>query len=436
MAMRKFNFLLLLLILSAAVRGQQFLGTKTPYVEPGGDLTPPPAGYRPVFVNYVGRHGARFLTKSGADLAVLQVLEAADAAKGLTAPGERLLGVVKRLCALQKDQYERITLLGAAEQRAIGQRLLDHYPGVFTGKGLDVVVTYKLRTRQSADAFLQAFGGYQGAVHFSRKADSLDDVLRFYDLSPAYQRYKKGAVVKKALDTLDSDRRTAAMAAGVCGRLFLLSYQLADSDKLNFTDNLYDIYSVQYSLTGEIKAAGFAVDSVDAGMAFTREELDWEDFRSGAQDFLEKGPGRDPLGIQVKVAAPLLADLIRSTDAGHVDAVLRFTHAEAISPFASLLGIPEACVPAVGIYHYREGWHANGIIPLSANIQWIIYSNGKEKLVKVLLNEREVWLPVAGAVGPYYKWADLRAYCLARLEAVGARLRGDMLGYLRLLPYR
>ena len=427
-----------------------YLGTKTPYIAPGVRPTPPPAGYLPVFINYVGRHGARFLTKSGPDQAVLQELERADRAHALTPLGVRLLGIVERLCRIEQGQYENITLLGAAEQQAIGERLLEGYPSVFAGRGMEAVVTFKARTRQSADAFMRAFPGYKGAVHFSRKADSLDALLRFYDLSPGYQRYKKSPAVKAALDTLDRDPRTAAMAAAVCGRLFRQGYRV--SEALVFMDNLYDIYSVQYSMTEEIKAAGYVADSVDVGVALDGRDLDWEDFRSGAQDFLEKGPGRDPLGIQVKVAAPLLADLVRTTDAaaggvgerdaggvggsGATDGIFRFTHAEAISPLASLLGIPEASVPAAGIYHYREHWRAERIIPLSANIQWIVYSNGRDQLVRILLNEREVRLPVAGAQGPYYRWADLRAYCIKRLELAGAGLQGDMLEYLRLLPYR
>ena len=411
-----------------------YLGTKTPYIAPGVRPTPPPAGYSPVFINYVGRHGARFLTKSGPDQAVLHELERADRVHALTPLGVRLLGIVERLCRIEQGQYENITLLGAAEQQAIGERLLEGYPGVFAGRGIEVVVTFKARTRQSADAFMRPFPDYKGPVHFSRKADSLDALLRFYDLSPGYQRYKKSPAVKAALDTLDRDPRTAAMAAAVCGRLFRQGYRV--SEALVFMDNLYDIYSVRYSLTEEIRAAGYVPDSVDAGIAFDARELDWEDFRSEAQDFLEKGPGRDPLGIQVKVAAPLLADLVRTTDAAGTDAIFRFTHAEAISPLASLLGIPEASVPAKGIYHYREHWRAERIIPLSANIQWIVYSNGREDLVKILLNEREVRLPIAGVQGPYYRWADLRAYCIKRLELGGAGLQGDMLEYLRLLPYR
>ena len=474
--MRKFNlfFGIILLGVAAMAQGPLYLGTKTPYPAPKGGYTSPPAGFQPVFINYVGRHGARFMTKAGPDLEALRLLEAAEGRQGLTKVGLRVRRMVRRLCEIEKGQYENITLLGAEEQQAIGQRMLSRYPAVFTGKGLDVVVTYKVRTQQSADAFLKAFAGYKGQRRFSKLADSLDAVLRFYDLSPAYQRYKKSEGLKAAFDSLDRDRRTGETAAAVCERVFTPGFRsgLKLAEELRFAGNLYDLYSVQFSLVRETK------DSIDLGIAFGAPELAWEDFVSGAQDFLEKGPGRDPLGVQVRVAAPLLVDFVRrmdevvrrgaaaaggseaaqakggrdeatrvSGDAGGSDAVLRFTHAEAISPFATLLGISEASVPALDIYDYSKHWRAGDIIPLSANVQWIVYSNGKEYLIKVLLNEREVSLPLrgvgAGGVGasegagggggPFYRWEELRKYCLARLRAVGADPEGNMLEYLKRL---
>ena len=437
--MRKFKWVFVFVFAAwvqrTAVAPPPFLGTKTPYVAPHTGYTPAPEGYLPVFVNYVGRHGARFLTKAGSDIEVLRVLDVAASKRGLTSLGQQLHEAVKRICLIEKGQYENITLLGAAEQRAIGQRMLGQYPGVFRGRGLDVAVTYKLRTKQSADAFLQGISGYRGAERFSRFPDSLDAVLRFYDLSPAYLKYKKGEEVRKGIDSVEKDPRTGAVAAAVSERVFTAAFLKGRSaeEALVFSDQLYDLFSVGFSMPGEVKQRGWLMDSVDVSSAFSREDLVWEDFRNGAQDFLEKGPARDQLGIQVKVAAPLLADFVRTTDTmiarGDRDAVLRFTHAEAISPFASLLGIPEASVPAKTIATYHDHWLAERIIPLSANIQWIIYSNGKDVVVKMLLNEREVFLPISG--GPYYPWPALRAYCLRRLQAVQAGLQGDMLSYLR-----
>ena len=446
--MRKFKWILPALLVAwaqrTAVAPPPYLGTKTPYVAPAGGYTPVPAGYRPLFVNYAGRHGARFLTKAGSDSGALKVLELSAAERGLTPLGQRIRAAVKRLCLIEKGRYENITLLGAAEQRAIGQRMLGRYPGVFRGRGLDVAVTFKVRTRQSADAFIGGLTGYRGVTHFSRAADSLDAVLRFYDLSPAYLKYKKSGMVRNGMDSVDRDPRTAAVAAAVNERLFTAGFLVrrTAAESLAFSDDLYDLYSVQYSLPGEIRQRGWVLDSVDVSAAFSREDLVWEDFRSGAQDFLEKGPGRDPLGIQVKVAAPLLGDFIRTTDEAVAaegktggmsgrgrDAVLRFTHAEAISPFASLLGIPEASVPAAGIRQYHDHWQAERIIPLSANIQWIIYGNGERTLVKILLNEREVLLPLSG--GPYYSWKELRFYCMQRMKAAQAGLEEDMVAYLK-----
>jgi hypothetical protein len=308
-----------------------------------------------------------------------------------------------------------------AEQAGIGERLLRHYPGVFTGRGLQVVTTYKLRTQQSAEAFLRAYMDYPGRKRYVQLPDSLDTVLRFYDLSPEYLRYKKGGLIKRAMDSLNDDPRTRVVAMHICSTMFSPAFA-ARMDKegkcLAFADDLYDLYSISFSMAMEEGIRRYPKDSTDLGIAFTGKDLAWMDFRDGASDFLEKGPGYDAGGIQVRVARPLLADMVRSMEGAvngrdSVDAVLRFTHAEAVSPFAALLGIRQASVPAASIYGYHDHWQADQVIPLSANVQWVLYSNGKDYLVKVLLNEREAALPIGK--GPYYRWEDLRRYCLQKL---------------------
>jgi hypothetical protein len=421
-----------------SAQGGACLGTKTPYTHSGEAVTPPPAGYQPVFISYVGRHGARFLTKAGAEQQVLQVLQTAEKSNGLTELGMRMARVVRHLQNAGKGNYERITLLGGEEQAAIGERMRQLYGPVFTGRGLEVVTTWKLRTQQSAAAFVKGLGRYEGALRYERAADSTDTVLRFYDLSPGYQRYKKSSLIKRSMDSLDKDGRTAATAKRVCARLFSPAFiGSLPGGCVSFTDNLYDLYAIAWSMSGELKAAGHPGDREGLGAAFDKEGLEWLDLRNGAADFLEKGPGFDSLGIQVKVAAPLLVDIINSLDravgkAGAGDAVLRFTHAEAIAPLAALLGIRGASSPVRSIYLYHDQWRAEEVNPLSANIQWVLYAgDGGSYLVKVLLNEREAVLPVATRQWPYYRWEDLRAYYVGKLGALDVELGENMQEYLR-----
>src|SRR6185369_17993795 len=99
-----------------------------------------------------------------------------------------------------------------------------------------------------------------------------------------------------------------------------------------------------------------------------------------------------------------------------VDAIFRFTHAEAISPIATLMDISKADRAANSVYAYADNWKADSIIPMSANVQWVLYSNGKDYLVKILLNERDVTLPIPTTTFPYYPWNDIKNYYLQKLQ--------------------
>ena len=89
---------------------------------------------------------------------------------------------------------------------------------------------------------------------------------------------------------------------------------------------------------------------------------------------------------------------MNSTDeyiaSGNVIADMRFGHAETIAPFAALLGIAGASemVSLNKIQDYNKIWKCENIIPLSSNVQWILYKNKNTNdfMVKFLLNEKEV----------------------------------------------
>ncbi|WP_343675253.1 histidine-type phosphatase [Chitinophaga sp.] len=414
------------LLLSVTAVGQSYTGTKTPYPFKQADYTPVPKGYTAAYVNYTGRHGARFMTKAGSDVKLLALLNRSQ----LTSLGDSIRAMAAQFLEIEKDNYENISLLGDVEQHAIGERLLKREATAFKGRGITIEVTHKKRTRQSADGFLKAFAAYKGKKEFKMVQDTNENVLRFYDLSPAYDAFKNGKVIAERIDSLQHDPRTKAIVAQISQRLFTTAP--SEKEQTALAEWLYDLYSIQFSLVMEMQQANV---HFDFGKAFTNEDLQWLDKVNSAADFLEKGAGLDTLGIQSRIAAPLLLDLVTSTDAlikGKLrkDAVLRFSHAEAISPLATLMGIPEASVPSNSIYNFDKNWKAENIIPLSANIQWIIYSNGKQFLIKVLLNEREVALPVKTANYPYYKWEDVKAYYLNKLKKIGVKPGDDMHKYL------
>ena len=411
---------LLLIVPASAQTKNLYAGTKTPYPTPAPQYTPAPPGFTPVFVNYVGRHGARYFTKAGSDIRLLQVLQEALKHDQLTPLGLVLLVRAQRFVQMQTGNYENITGLGKEEQVGIGKRMLTNYQEAFTGKGVEIYATHKVRTQQSAAAFLDGFAAYSGKKEYHILPDSLDTILRFYDLSPAYQAFKKGQTVQQAMDSLLTDNKTKQVAKEICQNVFTPAFK---TDAVTFVQDLYDVYCGQFSMTAEMKQLGITDENINCGIPFTRQQLQWFAFINGAEDFLEKGAGRDTLGIQATVATPLLADFITTTSdvikhGKPADAILRFTHAEAISPFATLLGIPQASVPAASIYQYNQHWSAESIIPLSANIQWIVYSNGSEYLLKVLLNEKETTLPMPTLQWPYYKWEEVKDYYLQKLQSL------------------
>lgn len=457
------NRLLILLLIAAPVAfSSPPRGSKTVYTPEDTTNTQAPAGYAPYFINYVGRHGARHVT-SLQELATLdRFLKDAEISGNLTTEGDSLYVRVDRLLSIeQKYTPGDLTQKGREEQYGIGRRMVQHYPAVFSGPGycLNVSWTEQGRTLQSRDAFVQAIP--RPAAEPPMSPDSVH--LRFFDLSPAYKTFARKGPWTKALDTLLQEPAYRAGLASLVQRFFRPAYAeelltglpagppaglpvasppagtpKGAAKNMNtaqaFSEAVYGAAAITAGLQYEIGASGWTPREVDIFSLFSPQEANWLALIGSVKDFLVKGPGMDPDGIQVRNAAPLLIDLLQTTDStirNHTNgANLRFAHAETIAPLSSLMELEGAVTSTHDLLQYPRVWKVEHIMPFSANIQWILYRGNGPVLIKVLYNEKPARLPVVTNDFPYYRWEDVRRFYESKLSRMGVRPGEDMYRYL------
>ena len=120
----------------------------------------------------------------------------------------------------------------------------------------------------------------------------------------------------------------------------------------------------------------------------------------------------------------LLTNIIQTADTcvqlGKTQATMRFGHEVCVMPLACLMELGNCGVSVANLDELDQHWKNYRIFPMACNIQLIFYKPKKGQgdiLVKALLNEREVTLPVTPTATPYYyKWNDVRAYWQGKLD--------------------
>lgn len=419
-----------------------FLGSKTLYKAPSQRYTPVPAGYQPVFINHVGRHGARHLTKDVKTTYTYNLLQKADSAGVLTDKGKQLWQTVMLLQKVEKGNTKSISAEGRFELRGIGERMYSSYGNVFNKPKprFNVAHTKEIRTTQSADAFLS---GLKAKLKDSAIITTYnDDInLRFYDESPAYTRYQESGNWKDGKAEIAKIEKIDLIENNLVSQFFTPAFfkTLTQSDVEKTANDLFGFTTIVYSLQEEIKQAGQKTANLNFDSFFTCNQLKSLARVDAAEDYLVKGPGLKSGGLPVIIAAPLLANFIYTGDqfikTGKYNAQFRFAHAETISPFAALLGISGADKVVREINEYDKVWTPSAVIPLSSNIQWVYYrKKGSSKyLVKILLNEKEVKITGLVSSSYYYDYANLRAFYITKLKKLGLGLQDDMQLYLKRL---
>lgn len=252
-----------------------------------------------------------------------------------------------------------------------------------------------------------------------------DPLAKTYSQSQAYQAYVKGPRVDEKVAQARSEKRLAHAAQAALRHLFSAAFverliqgsiQVANTGAFSFTssDGLFT-----NRLEGDGKArignplqALLAISSVYEIAPGLQRELGF-DFQkyltpatarllseaNDAEDFYAKGPGiAEDQPVTFAMAGALLGDFFAQVTTTTADpqgkgVSLRFTHAEILVPFASILNISgmSAPLPWAREYSYAKStWRGMNVAPYAANVQWDTFRDAKGGLiVRMLYNERE-----------------------------------------------
>ncbi|HEM7876250.1 histidine-type phosphatase [Burkholderia contaminans] len=256
-------------------------------------------------------------------------------------------------------------------------------------------------------------------------ADSGNPYYATYQASQAYQAYSNDAAVTAKLNAIKAAPQAADVAQTVLSALvsqaFLAKlgtdgYTFANTGTYAFTSadgkftntlkgdgktkiaTAIDAVNVLYNLLQVAPAMTAETGGVTMEKYIGAEQAQYLAYLQDAEDYYQKGPG-------IQEANPVtyrMAKVLQDDFFGEVDAIargdltraakLRFTHAEIVIPFASIMNLKNVFVPTpqAQTYTYANNpWRGDQVSPMAANMQWDVYRNGSRLIVKMLYNERE-----------------------------------------------
>lgn len=390
------------------------LTSKAPY-QPQQDwrsYSAVPAGFQPVSIQHVARHGSRYLSDKSDDVLLLQLIEKARAQQALTPLGERLAVVAQQLYQVhQPSQYGEISKSGVAEHQGMAQRFVARFPTLFVTapaqqQRIAVLHSGRERANQSGDAFVAELLKLQPALTpfvDAAKADAANLYFNKAEGSEGYQRYEEeDPRLQAVMATIQARPALQQQANAMLARFFSAEFiaELAqgrikltvpdeDDQISNVLEAAQVIYSL-YSIASNLELEG----PFDFSELLLPEHLTALAELDDAESFYGRGPGFAGEDITYRLAGRLVGDMLAKAEQpnGYL-ATLRFSHAQALIPLAAYLGIPGASEPLAeqDAYSYQNSqWRTALVSPMAANVQWEIYQNAEQiKLVRMLHNEKE-----------------------------------------------
>lgn len=421
----------------------------TAYQTPRGKLSPAPEGYVPCYMSHYGRHGSRYLIGKNVYERPYEVLKEADEKGMLTPLGCRLLGQLDTIRRDARGHIEELTLRGAQQHRGIAERMYRNFPELFSGnQKIDARSTPVVRCILSMANETMTLQGLNPQLEIAMDASAGDKYYLIYDDEQLRkERRPKGSRADSALTAFEQRHYDPTR---LMNALFREESYWREAVRNPWQFAAVDIWKVVADMQSTELRHTMPMDGY-----FTDEELYNLWLIKNAGWYVSHGPSPLNGGRQVFFQRNLIRNIINTADSclaliegkpcgdpqgtgAPLAASLRFGHEVVVMPtvcFLNLNGYGEQFADLEDLA--ANGWHDNRIFPMASNIQMVFYKAGisgntgisgdtgktgnpgetaKPILVKVLLNEEEAMMPqLTPVTGCYYKWQDVKDYCLKKL---------------------
>lgn len=383
------------------------------YPAPAGvKYTAAPKGYKPFYISHYARHGSRWLIGKDEYPAPVRRLRRAQRAGVLTPAGERALVILDSVERMSHGRLGELTPLGHRQHRGIAQRMYKSFPEVFAGDApVDARSTVVIRCILSMQAECMALQALNPRLRFKNDASHHDMYYMNYEFDDALGKYRKAPEIAPV--------RNGFWAKTIDSRRFvrqLISDEQYIKDSVNsdaLMSSIFNVCSNMQSLDTDL----------DLYWLFTAEECYQQWRNSNLSWYINYGPSPLTKGKMPFYEANLLRNFIETADTcvtqEHPGATLRFGHEVVVYPLAALMELGDCGKAYTDPATLEEHIRNYKIFPMASNVQLIFFrkKGSDDILVKAMLNEHEMTLPVASDVAPYYHWKDVRAYYLAKLDS-------------------
>ena len=372
-------------------------------------LTPAPKGYEPFYMSHYGRHGSRWLINESEYTSPLNTLREAHDEGKLTPLGEATLKKIEDFYPTTIKRLGELTTVGERQHHGIGRRMAQNFPELFKTPGLpiDARSTVVIRCILSMEAECEEL---MAANPSARIHNDVSESLQYY-LNQSWPDKLRDAS-RNGRPTSNEYRQKYTHPERLMKALFNDQRWVFDNIRAgNLMRQLFDLAANMQSHDTDIELYSL----------FTEEEIydQWRIRNVGW--YLDYGPAPQTNSIMPFSQANLLKNIIETADTVTMkQATLRFGHEVCVMPLACLLELDNCGAQVEDLDNLDSVWRNYRIFPMACNIQLVFYRPKKgsgDILVKALLNEREVTMPVATNQFPYYRWNDLREYYLKKLNS-------------------
>lgn len=371
-------------------------------------LTEAPKGFKPFYISHYSRHGSRYHTSESYFRMCMPMMAKCDSLGILSEDGKAWYEDAKVVYNEHKGMFGMLTTLGCQEQDAIGNRIHERFPEVFSGRNGRTQVrnrsTRVQRSIMSMTSFNTAIAKKSPALDFSYAAG--DKFRTYLNADPSdYRKLEKfGIQVEDSLKSLiDTDR--------VLKVLFKDSEAAAQviAEPYDFVQGVFIVSAISPNTDAR----------PDMLKYFHQDDILAHWIINSNCFYAGYGNSAEMASETATIARPLIKDIVEKADEAlradsDLAADFRFGHDSGLLPLVATIAI-EGMHEKWSAFQAHEHWSGSEFSPMASNLQMVFYTNKNgEILVKLLYNEKETTIPALKPEhGPYYDWSALRQYLLA-----------------------